>query len=315
MAGESGENALWIGQKKHLFGFIQEGSWREGLAVSFWPIKKHRGRALSREVDPTAVGESPRVRLPSREWRGRGLPTRAEWAGPWALGGANVVSRGAGCGRRRGSRGPGDGRSPSRLCWWPPPLPEPERPRLFPRVAASQGGGMLGKGVVGGGGGTKAPKPSFVSYVRPEVRGRRAGGASGWSGRGEGCSDPLPRCGERGRRFLPVCWRGTGPGEARRGAPGPPRGRSGDPRRGQAGAQAQGPACRRPGEGARAGKVLRPGTSLGTLEELGFGAPREEKGWVVQTPVGPAGSPPPGWVYPGNFSVSLPSLLISTASC
>ncbi|KAB0348435.1 hypothetical protein FD754_013292 [Muntiacus muntjak] len=30
---------------------------------------------------------------------------------------------------------------------------------------------MLGKGVVGGGGGTKAPKPSFVSYVRPEVRG------------------------------------------------------------------------------------------------------------------------------------------------
>ncbi|TKC43259.1 hypothetical protein EI555_004647, partial [Monodon monoceros] len=31
------------------------------------------------------------------------------------------------------------------------------------------GGGMLGKGVVGGGGGTKAPKPSFVSYVRPEV--------------------------------------------------------------------------------------------------------------------------------------------------
>uniref|UniRef100_G3XA69 Myotubularin-related protein 12 n=1 Tax=Mus musculus TaxID=10090 RepID=G3XA69_MOUSE len=27
---------------------------------------------------------------------------------------------------------------------------------------------MLGKGGVGGGGGTKAPKPSFVSYVRPE---------------------------------------------------------------------------------------------------------------------------------------------------
>lgn len=27
---------------------------------------------------------------------------------------------------------------------------------------------MLGKGVVGGGGGTKTPKPSFVSYVRPE---------------------------------------------------------------------------------------------------------------------------------------------------
>lgn len=43
---------------------------------------------------------------------------------------------------------------------------------------------MLGKGGVGGGGGTKAPKPSFVSYVRPEVRERRrasavAGGAAG----------------------------------------------------------------------------------------------------------------------------------------
>ncbi|XP_069412054.1 myotubularin-related protein 12 [Ovis canadensis] len=43
-----------------------------------------------------------------------------------------------------------------------------ERPPLLPRVAGTQGGGMLGKGVVGGGGGTKAPKPSFVSYVRPE---------------------------------------------------------------------------------------------------------------------------------------------------
>lgn len=67
-----------------------------------------------------------------------------------------------------------------------------ERPPLLPRVAATQGGGMLGKGVVGGGGGTKAPKPSFVSYVRPEVRGRRAGGASCWSGRGGGRREPLP---------------------------------------------------------------------------------------------------------------------------
>lgn len=38
---------------------------------------------------------------------------------------------------------------------------------------------MLGKGGVGGGGGTKAPKPSFVSYVRPEVRERRASAAAG----------------------------------------------------------------------------------------------------------------------------------------
>uniref|UniRef100_A0A9L0JWV8 Myotubularin-related protein 12 n=1 Tax=Equus asinus TaxID=9793 RepID=A0A9L0JWV8_EQUAS len=93
---------------------------------------------------------------------------RAEWVGPAGLGGASGVSGGAGCGRCRGRRCPGDGRSPSRQCWWPLPLPEPEWPPLLPRVAASQGGGMLGKGVVGGGGGTKAPKPSFVSYVRPE---------------------------------------------------------------------------------------------------------------------------------------------------
>lgn len=177
--------------------------------------------------------------------------------GALGLGGASGVSRGAGCGRCRGPRGPRDGRSPSRLCWWPPPLTDPERPRLFPRVAASQGGGMLGKGVVGGGGGTKAPKPSFVSYVRPEVRGCLAGGASGWSSWGEGCCDPFPR--EGGGRFLPLCWRGTGPGEARRGALGPPRGQSEDPRCGQAGARAQGPACWRPGEGAQAGKVLRLG--------------------------------------------------------
>ena len=84
-----------------------------------------------------------------------------------------------------------------------------ERPPLLPRVAASQGGGMLGKGVVGGGGGTKAPKPSFVSYVRPEVRGRRAGGASDWSGRGEGRLQPLTRRRKSRGRFLPGCRRGA----------------------------------------------------------------------------------------------------------
>lgn len=127
---------------------------------------------------------------------GRRLSTRAEWAGPAGLGGARGVSGRAGCGRRRGRRGPGDGRSPSRLCWWLLPLPDPERPPPFPRVAASQRGVMLGKGVVGGGCGTKAPKPSFVSYVRPEVSGCRAGGASVWSGRSKGPREPLPRCRE-----------------------------------------------------------------------------------------------------------------------
>lgn len=77
---------------------------------------------------------------------------------------------------------------------------------------------MLGKGVVGGGGGTKAPKPSFVSYVRPEVRGRLAGGASGWNCRGEGRREPPPRCGKGRGRFLCVCWRGAGRREALGGA-------------------------------------------------------------------------------------------------
>lgn len=57
---------------------------------------------------------------------------------------------------------------------------------------------MLGKAVVGAGGGTKVLKPSFVSYVRPEVRGRRTGRASGLSGPGKGCLEPLPRCGDGG---------------------------------------------------------------------------------------------------------------------
>lgn len=216
----------------------------------------------------------------------RSLVTRGEWAGPTDLGGASGVSGGAGCGRRRGRRGPGDGRSPSRQCWWLPPLPEPYWPHLFPRVAASQGGGMLGKGVVGGGGGTKAPKPSFVSYVRPEVSGCRAGGASGWSGRGKGRREPLPRCGEDAGASCP-CARGepggVRPARARWGLPWarvgtPGAGRQVPERRARlAGHQVKGPEPRRycgPG---------RPWVLRGGAEVLGTA----EKGWVVQTPVGP----------------------------
>lgn len=112
---------------------------------------------------------------------------------------------------------------------------------------------MLGKGVVGGGGGTKAPKPSFVSYVRPEVRGRRAGGASGWSCRGEGRREPPPRCGEGRGRFLCVCGKEAGRGEALGGRVGISRGlRWGPPAR--AGRCPRvGPRRRRPDEGAQAG--------------------------------------------------------------
>lgn len=125
---------------------------------------------------------------------------------------------------------------------------------------------MLGKGVVGGGGGTKAPKPSFVSYVRPEVRGRRAGGAWGRGDPGEGRREPLPCRGEC-RGALPALV--PGDGAARRAEAAGARwglraGQSGDP-----GAGRQVPERRaRPleaGGGARAEKGLRPGTPLGIL--------------------------------------------------
>lgn len=196
---------------------------------------------------------------------GRGFPTawacaRSGW-GPRAWAGRAVSAAEPDAGGAAAAAALGMGGAPAASAGG-----RCERPPLIPRVAASQGGGMLGKGVVGGGGGTKAPKPSFVSYVRPEVRGRRAGGASYWSGRGEGRLQPLTRHRKSRGRFLPGCRREAERSEAPRGALGFPAGPAEDPRRGQAGARVQGPACWRPGEGARAGKVLRPGTLLATVE-------------------------------------------------
>lgn len=185
---------------------------------------------------------------------GRGFPTawacaRSGW-GPRAWAGRAVSAAEPDAGGAAAAAALGMGGAPAASAGG-----RCERPPLLARVAASQGGGMLGKGVVGGGGGTKAPKPSFVSYVRPEVRGRRAGGASYWSGRGEGRLQPLTRRRKSRGRFLPGCRREAERSEAPRGALGFPAGPAEDPRRGQAGARVQGPACWRPGEGARAGKV------------------------------------------------------------
>lgn len=174
-----------------------------------------------------------------------------------------------------------------------------ERPPLLPRVAASQGGGMLGKGVVGGGGGTKAPKPSFVSYVRPEVRRRRAGGASGRSGRGEGRREPLP-CRWKGReRFLPVSGREAGQGEIPRGALGLPADPGGDLPAQAGRCPSEGPALWRPGEGARDGEVLRPSSSW--LQWRGAGVWSTAGGEGLEgsgPPWGPAQSLQSGWVCP-----------------
>lgn len=66
MAEESGENALWIGQREHLSRFIQEGTWREGSAGSAAGQSENAaGRALPQEgeVEPISEGESPPVRL------------------------------------------------------------------------------------------------------------------------------------------------------------------------------------------------------------------------------------------------------------
>lgn len=133
--------------------------------------------------------------------------------GARGLGGANGVSGGAGCGRYCRRRGPRDGRSPGRWCWWPPPLPEPEPepPPLPPRVIASQGGGMLGKGGVGGGGGTKAPKPSFVSYVRPEVRVRRVSAAAGGAAGAGALPARVPGGAKRQDALGPPGWPRPGP--------------------------------------------------------------------------------------------------------
>lgn len=169
-----------------------------------------------------------RVLRPTREWA---WPAPELWAGPqpekserqWAcpavgrrgrgLGGANGVSGGAGCGRYCRRRGPRDGRSPGRWCWWPPPLPEPEpEPSpLPPCVVASQDGGMLGKGGVGGGGGTKAPKPSFVSYVRPEVRVRRASAAAGGAAGAGALPARVPGGAKRQDALGPPGWPRPGP--------------------------------------------------------------------------------------------------------
>lgn len=143
---------------------------------------------------------------------------------------------------------------------------------------------MLGKGVVGGGSGTKAPKPSFVSYVRPEVRGHPAGGASGWSCRG--AAEPLPCRG----RFLPVCGRAAGRGEAL-GRAGASRGPVGDLRCRQAGARARGPVRWPSGEGARA--------ALTTPKSWGSGYRwRGRAGRSGARGGGPPRSPPPEGVCP-----------------
>lgn len=227
---------------------------------------------------------------------GRGLPAREEGAavGVSQVGGrgacpgrANGVSGGAGCGRYGCSRrGPRDGRSPGRWCWWPPPLPEPEPepPPLQLFVVASQGGGMLGKGGVGGSGGTKAPKPSFVSYVRPEVRERPASAAAG---------------GAAGPGALPARVPG---GAKRRDALGPPGGPRPGPLRRARQVLGQGPSlAATPMGGSRSREVLR----LRCPRYPG----RAQKACAVRTPRGSPGSAQPGgYALLWTYSVSLESL-------
>lgn len=131
---------------------------------------------------------------------------------------------------------------------------------------------MLGKGGVGSGGGTKAPKPSFVSYVRPEVRLRRASAAAG---------------GVAGAGALPARVPG---GAKRQDALGPP----GWPRPGplrQAGqVLGQGPvarhrACGREPEPGRSCGPSAPGIPEGSRKpawsEPPAGFPRQPAAWCV----------------------------------
>lgn len=237
---------------------------------SSWPIRDGRGRALPRvpsgkEVNlrpsapPTARGGGVASARAFRSPVGRAVGV----AGGRVRGGASVVSGGAGCGRRRGR---GDGRSPGgcaggrRRCPSPNPSePEPERsrsrsPSARGRLSVQRRGGMLGKGVVGGGGGgARAPKPSFVSYVRPEVSGRRAAGRVGLLAAGRLGRAPRARAGRQvcARRPPPA----QGPSRAGRRGPGSSR-------------------CGGPGRARRARNHPPPVPAPARLRPFGTGGPR-----------------------------------------
>lgn len=223
------ERTLWIGQRKHPSKFIEGGAWRGRGRQSILANQRTHGGGLGRKRVEWSLseGDYPPIRSACRERRGRGL---RRWV-PYCLGpSAEEVGPGrAWAGRAVSAAEPDAGGAAAAAALGMGGAPAAsaggrcERPPLLPRVAGTQGGGMLGKGVVGGGGGTKAPKPSFVSYVRPEVRGRRAGRASCWSGRGGGRREPLP-CLPRAASASCPCAGGELSGMKAQGRAGTPRG-------------------------------------------------------------------------------------------
>lgn len=177
------------------------------------------------------------------------------------LGGASGVGGGAGCGRRRGSGGPGDGRSPGRQCWWPlrAAASAPARcwypgwryagKRSSRRWRRHQGAQALFRVV-------RAPRGEGAS--------RGQGVVLEWQGRGAPGAPSLPPEGRE--RFLPVCRRGAerdeGPGARWDSS----RARVGFPDAGGQVLECRAHLTGIPGEGALAGKVLRPGWLLATVE-------------------------------------------------
>lgn len=235
---------------------------------SLWPIRERReaGFAQEGETEPISDSESRPVRLASRERRGRGLWPRSPHSR--RVGGAQASGRGERCQRQSRMRAVP---RPSRPWGWA----EPQPPELVAAAAA--------------GAGAATSIPARCSFSGRWYAGER--GSRRWR-RHQGAETLLRVVCAPGGEGAP-CGRGVGLERRGRRAPGAPcpqrRGRRacagaepggvtpagarwglrwagvGTPGAG-AGARAQGPACCRPGERARARKVLRPRTPLGTLQ-------------------------------------------------
>ena len=213
IAGESGENALWIGLRKHLSRFIQEVAWRGAPAGSaFWPITERMRRVLPewslslkanlRPTDPPAASGGGVV-------SGCGFPT------PWARARSG---RGERCQRRSRMRAsPG----PQRPWGWA----EPQPPVLVAAAAAGARAAasaparrcFLGRRYAGERGSRRWRRHQGAQALLRVVRAPRGEGAP----RGRGVRLELPGLGAPG---APSPLRGRAAGASCAGAGGEPGG-------------------------------------------------------------------------------------------
>lgn len=319
------ERSLDWSEEPSLHVRSRRGLARGSAGSAFWPIRERIGAGFA-----------------ARGWRGAYLGRRvstlqtgrSRTEGAWPpVSGVRLHGPAHGVG---GARGPGRGercQRRSRMRAVPrPPLPwgwaEPQPPVLVAAAAAGARAAASpparrcfpGRRYAGERGSRRWRRHQGAQALLRVVRAPRGEGAP--RGRGVGLGRPglgapvAPSPPQGGPRVLPARVREGGRrGGARRGALGLPAGRGGGPRRGQAGAGVQGPARWRPGEGARTGRVLRPGTPLTTFE-WSWGSGRRGRGGLgVRTPVGACSEPTArlGLSCPWNFLGSLQSSAVSAA--